>query len=151
MAPRAGWCFSSLQGSLKSWVGSPTNQVRGQIVPYFLLLLTTLWYQAGHGAPDINPAAAPEVSLLPADSDQALWVWQQVITLFTPMPLKAARCQAANLNSPVMRKTSLEKVTMPKKTRVGSRPQVMARWHQMMKKGRNTFILKTPSPVLARV
>ena len=55
----------------KSWVGSPTNQVRGQIVPYVWLLLTTLWNQVGHGALDINPTAVPKVSLLPTASNQA--------------------------------------------------------------------------------
>ena len=35
----------------------------------------------GRGAPDVDPAAVPEVSLLPAAGDQALWARQQVVTL----------------------------------------------------------------------
>ena len=49
----------------------------------------------------------------------------------------------------VTRETVPGKMTMPKK-RVGSRPRVMGRWHQMAKKGRTTLILKTPSLALAR-
>ena len=91
----------------------------------------------------------PEVSLLPAAGDQALWARRQVITLFAPMPVKAVRGQAANLNSPMTRKTSLVKKTL-RQTRMGSRLQVTARWHQMAKRGRNTLKLKTLSPALAR-
>ena len=134
----------------KSWVGSPTNQARAWIVPLLQVLLTTLQDQAGHGAPDIDPTAVPKVSLLPAASNQARWAQRQVITLFSPTPSKMARCQAANLNSPAMRKMLLVKTKMPNQTRVGSRLQAMARWHQMAKKGRNALILKTPSPTLAR-
>ena len=50
----------------------------------------------------------------------------------------------------MMREMVLEKMTTPKKTRAGSRPQVMDRWHQMAKKGRSTLTPKTPSPALAR-
>ena len=53
-------------------------------------------------------------------------------------------------NPPMMREMVLEKMTMLKKTRVVSRPQVMDRWHQMAKKGRSALIPKTPSPTLAR-
>ena len=53
-------------------------------------------------------------------------------------------------HSPTMRKTSLVKMKMAKQTRAESRLQVMARWNQMAKKGRNTLILKTPSLALAR-
>ena len=63
---------------------------------------------------------------------------------------KVARCQAVNPNSPTMRKTSLVKMKMPKQTRAGLRLQAIARWHQMVKKGRNILILKTPSTALAR-
>ena len=73
----------------------------------------------GHGAPDVSPTAMPKVSLLPTASGQGLWAWQQVITLFAPMPPKAARCQAVNLTSPMMRKTLLVKMKMPSQTRVG--------------------------------
>ena len=80
MAPRAELCFTSPQGSQgiralcpKSWVGSPANQVRAWIVPLLQLLLTTLWDQVGHGAPDVDPTAMSKVSLLPTASDQALW------------------------------------------------------------------------------
>ena len=133
----------------KSWVGSPTNQARAWIVPHLWLLLTTPQDQGGHGAPDINLSAVPEVSLLPAASDQAQWAQQQVIIWTAPMLLRTARCRAASLNSPTMRETSLEKMTMLKKTRAGPRPQAMARWHQMAKNGRNALIFKTPSPALA--
>ena len=134
----------------KSWVGSPTNQLRVGIIPHLWLPLTTLWDQVGHGAPDIDPAAVLIVSPLPAAGNQALWAWQQVITLFAPTPPKVVRCQAVNLNSSVMSKMSLLKMKMPKQTRVGSRLQAMARWHQMAKRGRNAFKLKTPSLALAR-
>ena len=104
----------------KSWAGSPTNQARAWIVPHLQLLLTTLWDQVGHGAPDIDPAALPKVSLLPGAGNQAQWAWWQVITVFGPTPPKVVRCQAANLNSTMMRKTSLVKMKMLKQTRVGS-------------------------------
>ena len=107
---------------------------------------TTLWDQAGREAPDIDHS----VSLLPTAGDQALWAWQQVVTLFAPTPPKVARCQAANLNSPAMRKTSLVRMKMLKQTKAGSRLQAMARWHQMAKNGRNALILKTSSVALAR-
>ena len=68
----------------KSWAGSAANQARVWIVPHFQLLLTTPQDQAGCGAPDIDPTAVPEVSLLPTASNQALWAQWQVITLFTP-------------------------------------------------------------------
>ena len=53
----------------KSWAGSPTNQVRVWIVPHIWLLLTTPQDQVGHGAPDLNPIAMHEVSLLPTAGD----------------------------------------------------------------------------------
>ena len=56
----------------RSWVGSPANQVRAWIIPHPQLLLTTLWDQAGCGAPDIGPTAVPKVSLLPTASGQGL-------------------------------------------------------------------------------
>ena len=43
------------------WVGSPTNQVRAWIIPHLQLLLTTLWDQVGHGAPEIDHTAMPKV------------------------------------------------------------------------------------------
>ena len=55
-------------------------------------------------APEINHAAMPKVSPQPVAGDQALWALWPVVTLSTPMPLKAARDQAANLNSPMMRR-----------------------------------------------
>ena len=134
----------------KSWVGSPTNQVRVWIIPHLQLLPTTLQDHKGHGGPDVDPAAMPEVSLLPVAGNQALWAWQQVITLFTPMPPKVVSCQAANPNSPMMRKTSLVKMKMLRQTRVGLRLQATARWHQMVKRDRNALKLKTPSLALAR-
>ena len=134
----------------KSWMGSPTKQVRAWIVPHLQLLMTTLQDQVECWTPDVNPATMPEVSLLPAAGDQALWAQWQVITLSAPTPLKAARCPAVNLNSPTMKKTSLVKMKMPRQTRVGLRLQVMARWHQMAKRGRNALKLKTPSLALAR-
>ena len=134
----------------KSWVGSPANQVRLWIIPHLWLLLITLQGQAGCRAPDVNPTAMPKVSLLPAAGNQALWAQWQVIIRSTPTLLKIARCRAASPNSPMMRETALEKMTMPKKTRAGLRPQVMDRWHQMGKKGRKTLIPKTPSLALAR-
>ena len=130
----------------KSWAGSPTNQARAWIILHLQLRLTTLWDQVGHRVPDIDPAAMPEVLLLPTASDQAQWAQWQVITLFTPTPPKAVRCQATNLNSPMTRKTSLVKMKIQKQTRAGSRLQATARWHQMAK---NALILKTPSPALA--
>ena len=75
----------------KSWAGSPTNQVRVWIVPHPQLLLTTLWDQAGCGAPEVDHTAVPKVSPLPTAGNQALWALWQVITLFAPMPLKVAR------------------------------------------------------------
>ena len=134
----------------KSSAGSPANQVRVWIIPHLWLLLTTPQDQVGHGASDIDPTAMHKVSLLPTASDQALWAQWQVIIQSVPMLLKIVRCQAASLNSPTMREMMLEKMTMLKKTRVGLRPQVIDRWHQMVKKGRNTLIPKTPSPALAR-
>ena len=66
------------------------------------------------------------------------------------MPPKVVRSQAVNLNSPMMRKTSLVKMKPLRQTRAGSRLQVMARWHQMVKRDRNALKLKTPSLALAR-
>ena len=134
----------------KSWAGLPTNQVRVWIIPHLRLLLTTPQDQAGHRTPDINLIAMHEVSLLPTVSDQTLWAQWQVIILFIPTLLKMVRCRAASLNSPTMRETVLEKMTTPKKTRAGSKPLVMCRWHQMVKKGRSALTPKTPSPALAR-
>ena len=54
-------------------------------------------------------------------------------------------------NPSIMREMALKKMTMPKMTRAGSRPQVMGRWHQMVKKGRSALIPKTPSLALVRV
>ena len=82
------------------WTGPPTNQVRAWIIPHLQLLLTTPRDQMGCGAPEINHAAMPKVA-----SDQALWALQWVVTLSTPRSLKAARNQAVNPNSPMMRKT----------------------------------------------
>ena len=124
----------------KSWVGSPANQVRAWIIPHPLLLLTTLQDQVGRGAPEIDHTAVPKVSPLPAASDQALWALWQVITLFVPMPC----------HSPMMKKMLPVKMKMPRQTRVGQRPQVMARWYQMAKRGRYALKLKTPSPALAK-
>ena len=104
----------------KSWAGSPTNQVRGWIVPFLWLLLTTPQDQMGHGTPDVDPAAVPKVSLLPTASNQAWWAQQQVVIWSTPTLLKTARCWAASLNSPTMRETVPGNMTMPKK-RAGSR------------------------------
>ena len=134
----------------KSWVGLPTNQVRVWIVPHLRPLLTTPQDQVGRGAPDINLTAMHEVSLLPTAGDQVLWAQQQVIILFIPILLKMARCRAASPNPPTMREMVLGKMTTPKKTRAGSKPLVMGRWHQMAKKGRSTLTPKTPSPTLAR-
>ena len=134
----------------KSWEGLPTNQVRVWIIPHLQLLLTTPWDQEGRRAPDVNFTALHEVSLLPTAGDQALWAQQQVIILFVPTLLKMARCRAASPNPPTMREMALEKMTMPKKTRAGSKPLVTGRWHQMAKKGRSTLTPKTPSPALAR-
>ena len=99
----------------KSWAGLPTNQVRGQIIPYPWLLLTTPWDQMGHGAPSIGPAAMPKVSLLPTSSNWALWAQWQVITQSAPTLLKTAGYQAVSLNSPTMREMAWGWMTTPKK------------------------------------
>ena len=127
------WCPE--QGGVsplcKAWAGLPANLVRVWIIPHLWLLLTTPQDQADHGALDVDLVAVHEVSLLPSASDQALWAQWQVVIPFFPTLLKMARCQAVSLNPPTMREMALEMMTMPKKTRVGLRPQVMDRWHQM--------------------
>ena len=70
--------------------------MREWIVPHLQLPPTTLQDQAGHGAPEINHAAMPKVLPHPAACDQVL---------STPRSLKAARNQAASLNSPMRRRT----------------------------------------------
>ena len=102
------------------------------VVPHLLLLLTTPRDPVGHRALDIDLIAVHEVSLLPRASDQALWAQQQAIIPFISMLLKTARCGAMSPNPPKTRETVLKKMTMPMKTRVGLRPQVMGRWHQMV-------------------
>ena len=134
----------------RCWTGSPTNQMRAWIVPHLKLLLTTLQDQVGHGAPEIDHAAVPKVSPQPTAGDQALWALQLVITPSAPMPLKAARNQAANLNSPTMQKTPPMKMRMLRQTRVKPRLQATVGQHPMVKRGKNTLKLKTPSPVLAK-
>ena len=65
----------------KSWAGSPANQARALIFPHLQLLLTTLQDQAVRGAPDVDSAAVPKVSLLPAAGNQALWARRQVVSV----------------------------------------------------------------------
>ena len=103
----------------RSWVRSPANQVRAWIILHPQLLLTTLWDQEGCRAPDVGSTAVPEVSLLPAASDQALWAQQYVVASFTPTPPKVTRSQAVNLNSPMMGKIPPMKMKMLRQTRVG--------------------------------
>ena len=134
----------------RCWVGSPTNQVRAWIVPHLQLLLTTLQDQAGHRTPEIDHAAMPKVLPQPTAGDQALWAMWLVITLSAPMPLKAARNQAVNPNSPMTRKMPPMKIRMLRQTRVKLRLQAMARQHPMAKRGKNALKLKTPSTALAK-
>ena len=102
-------------------------------------------------APEINHAAMPEVLPQPVAGDQALWALWPVVTLSAPTPLKAARDhQAANPNSPMMRKAPLMEMRMPRQTRVKLRLQATARWHLMAKRGKNTLKLRTPSLALAK-
>ena len=89
-------------------------------------------------------------SITPAHSWQSGSVGSVAGCHSVPTPLKMAKCQAASLNPPMMREMVLEKMTMPKKTRAGSKPLVMGRWHQMVKKGRSTLTPKTPSLALSR-
>ena len=91
----------------------------------------------------------PKVSPHPIAGDQALWTPWPVITPSTPTPLKVARNQAVNPNSPTMRKMPPVEMRMPRQTRVKLRLQVMARQHQMVKRGKNPLKLKTPSLELA--
>ena len=134
----------------RSLAGSPANQVRAWIIPHPQLLLTILQDLAGHRGPEINHAAVLEVSPLPAAGIQALWAPWQVVTLSVPTPLRVARNQAANPNSPMMRKMPPVKMKMLRQTRVGQRLQAMARWHHMAKMGRHALKLMTPSPALAK-
>ena len=85
---------------------------------------------------------------MPAASDQALQAQWLVIIPFIPMLLETARCQAVSLIPPKTREMALKKRTMPRKTRVGSRPQVMGRRHPMVKISRSALIPRTPSLVL---
>ena len=127
---------------------SKVNQVRVLVVPHLLLLLTIQLYPMGHRAPDVDLIAMHEASLLPAAGDQALRAQQPAIIPFIPMLLKTVRCQAASLIPSRTRETVLKKRTMPRKTRVGSRPQVTGRRYLMVKIGRSTLIPRTRSPVL---
>ena len=90
-------------------------------------------------------------SITPAHSWQSGSVDQQLAIIpFVPMLLKMVRCRAASPNPSKMREMALRKMTTPKKTRAGSRPQVMGRWCQMVRSGRSALIPKTPSPALVR-
>ena len=102
----------------------------------------------GHQALDVNLIAMHEASPLPAASDQALWAQQLAVIPFIPMLPKMVRCQVASLIPPKMREMTLRKRTMPRKTRMELRPQVMGRRHLMVKISRSTLIPRTPSPVL---
>ena len=74
----------------------PINQVRVQVVPHLLLLLTTPQDLVGHWALDIDPVAMHGVSLLPTAGDQALRAQWLAIILFIPVLPKMARCQAVS-------------------------------------------------------
>ena len=134
--------------TLSKVLGLPTNQVRVWVVPHLLLLLTTLQDLVGHQALDIDLIVMHEASLLPVAGNQALRAQQLSITPFIPMLPKMVRCQTESLIPPKMREMVLKKKTMPKKTKTGSRPQVMGRRYLMVKTGRSTLIPRTPSPVL---
>ena len=130
--------------------GLPANQVKVVVASHLLLHLTTLQDLVDHWALDVDLVAMHKVSLLSARGNQALWAQWLAIIPFVPMLLKMARCTAVSLSPPTMREMVPQKMAMPKKTRVGSRPQVLGRWHWMIKKGRSTLMPKAPSPVLVR-
>ena len=83
----------------------------------------------------------PEILPHPAACDQALP---------SPRSLTAARNQAESPNSPMSRRTPPVKMRMPRPARVKLRFRVMARWHPMVKRSKDTLKSKTPSLALAK-
>ena len=71
------------------------------------------------------------------------------LSLWTPRwPPKTVRCQAVSIIPPKVKESALRNRTMPRKVRVGSRPQAMSRRLPMVKISRSALTPRTPSPGL---